>query len=230
MSGQPTLEHRESSLRVAKKATNEDISGEGGDVHEHSSKWDHDHPAIDRILSDAAHGSEEERAMMALTLGMAETSIERAPPSANKPQVNKSFLGTWEQQSMEADKLEAILKIQGYSWPIRKVALSTKLNMTFEIDADGETMVYSSKVPLQGEVRIKCVDGAGLEMSMMGTKMSYHMKWVGEGDLEMLQENISGHKKTSATITQKYDAANDKLISENSSVEGFYTRTFKRVK
>ena len=201
--------------------------------------------------------------MMALTLGMAETSIERAPPSANKPQVNKSFLGTWEQQSMEADKLEAILKIQGYSWPIRKVALSTKLNMTFEIDADGETMVYSSKVPLQGEVRIKCVDGAGLEMSMMGTKMSYHMKWVGEGehaaaaccpcwmllpckclqmlkpqsslsrppgDLEMLQENISGHKKTSATITQKYDAANDKLISENSSVEGFYTRTFKRVK
>ena len=31
-------------------------------------------------------------------------------------------------------------------------------------------------------------------------------------------------------ITQRYDAVNDKIISENDSPEGFYTRTFKRVK
>ena len=40
------------------------------------------------------------------------------------------FLGKWEQSSMEAEKLEAILKAQGYGWPIRKIALGTRLNMS----------------------------------------------------------------------------------------------------
>ena len=53
------------------------------------------------------------------------------------------------------------------------------------------------------------------------------MHWD-DGALVMLQETTSGGKTTKATITQRYDAAQDRIISENDSVEGFYTRTFKR--
>jgi len=234
-------------------ATPEDLAGEGSDAAtllQMSNVWSPDEPAIGRILSDPNAGSTEQRASMALMLGAFEESTHRASPkappaiaeetnpaaavesaatgaTASPAGANKNFLGAWVQESMEAEKLEAILKIQGYSWPIRKVALSTKLNMQFEMDQDGD-MLYLSTVPMAGQLRIKCVDGAGLDMTMMGTHMSYHMKWTAAGDLEMLQENTSGKNTTTSTITQKYDAVNDKIISENESKEGFYTRTFKR--
>lgn len=45
----------------------------------------------------------------------------------------------------------------------------------------------------------------------------------------MVQVNTTGKKTTTATITQRYDPTRDRLICENDSIEGFYTRTFKRV-
>jgi len=156
----------------------------------------------------------------------------QAPPTSDavtlrNPPYNAAFLGSWQQAGVEAEKLEAILKQQGYSWPIRKVALSTKMNMSFEIDDDGD-MVYRSQVPIHGSLRIKCVDGAGIKLTLMGTHMVYRVRWVAGGILEMLQENTSGTKRTTSTIRQRYDAQRDCIVSENDSIEGFYTRTFKR--
>ena len=41
---------------------------------------------------------------------------------------------------------------------------------------------------------------------------------------------IARSSAAQATITQKYDAERDLIVSENDSVEGFYIRTFKRVR
>ena len=41
--------------------------------------------------------------------------------------------------------------------------------MNFVIDADGDVL-YTSKVPGQGEQRLKLVDGATLEVKALGTK------------------------------------------------------------
>ena len=68
----------------------------------------------------------------------------------DKLKYNQAFIGKWEQESMESSKLEAILKKQGFPWVVRSIALSTKLNMTFSVDDDGD-LLYSSRVPVQGE-------------------------------------------------------------------------------
>ena len=60
--------------------------------------------------------------------------------------------------------------------------------MEFLVDDDGD-MVYTSKVPIQGTIRIKCLDGGGLDLSMLGTKMSYHMKWVNDGTQHSVRNN-----------------------------------------
>lgn len=52
--------------------------------------------------------------------------------------------------------------------------------MAFELDAAGD-MYYVSKVPMAGPMRIKAVDGAGMELSVLGTKMVYTMRWAGGG-------------------------------------------------
>jgi hypothetical protein len=124
-------------------------------------------------------------------------------------------------------QLEEILKVQGYGWPVRKVALSTRLNMKFTVDKDGD-LFYSSKVPFQGETKLKCVDGASFEVRLLGMTMAMSVQWDA-GAIVMHQRTTSGGKTTEAFITQRYDPQLDRIISENDSVEGFYTRTFKRV-
>ena len=151
------------------------------------------------------------------------SAVEAVPAAA----YNEAFLGRWEQESMETAKLEEILKAQGYNWAIRKVALGAKLNMTFSVDDDGD-LLYTSKVPVQGEQRLKCINGASLDVKLLGTRMTMAVHWA-DGALVMSQRTVSGGKETCATITQRYDAARDRIISENESVEGFYTRTFRRV-
>lgn len=149
--------------------------------------------------------------------------------AASASTYNPKFLGKWLQESMEAEKLDAILKIQKYPWAIRKIACKTKLNMTFSIDADGD-LLYSSKVPVQGEQRLKCIDGNSLELKLMGgVTMVMTAQWV-DGALALHQETRTGQTTTTATITQRYDAKSDTIISENESIEGFYTRTFARAK
>ena len=105
----------------------------------------------------------------------------------------------------------------------------------FDVNGDGMIsagdMLYSSKVPVQGEQRLKCVDGATLELKMLGTRMVLSMHWEGGSALVMDQTSYSGSKIASQSkITQRYDAASDKIISENDSPGGFYTRTFRRTK
>jgi len=185
--------------------------------------------ALSKLLSmvRVRHKEAEDSAAAEAAKAAAEAAQKAAEEAAAK--YNEAFLGKWEQESMEYDKLEAILKKQGFSWPVRKVALSTKLNMAFSVDQDGD-MLYSSKVPVQGEQRLKCVDGASLEVKMLGTRMVMVAGWDGDA-LVMEQTTYSGSKVASTSkITQRYDAASDKMISENDSPEGFYTRTFKRVK
>ena len=145
------------------------------------------------------------------------------------------YLGTWEQGSLEAEKLETILKTQGYSWPIRKLALSVRLNMTFTIDEEGD-LLYTSVGPGQGKQQIKCVNGASLTMQAIGAKIVLTMQWVpavgAVGGSHLVLEQVTycnGIESSRSTITKKYDRSTDLIISENKSVEGSYVRTFKRV-
>ena len=64
---------------------------------------------------------------------------------------------------------------------------------------------------------------------MLGTRMQISVSWTDDGAIEMHQRTTRGKTTTEATITQRYDPTLDRIVSENDSVEGFYTRTFKRV-
>ena len=80
--------------------------------------------------------------------------LEASPRSADARLLRLCASGIWEQESMESSKLEAILKKQGFPWVVRSIALSTKLNMAFSVDGDGD-LLYSSRVPVQGEQRVR---------------------------------------------------------------------------
>ena len=70
-------------------------------------------------------------------------------------------------------------------------------------------MLYSSKVPVQGEQRLKCVDGASLEVKMLGTRMVMVARWDGDA-LVMEQTTYSGSTIASkSTITQRYAHIHD---------------------
>ena len=113
------------------------------------------------------------------------------------------YLGEWTQESIEAEKLDAILKIQGYAWPVRKVVTSIRMTMRFEIDVDGD-VTFSSYVP-GATTRFKCVDGARFEVSTLGARMEYDVHLSPDGALVMyLQTHRKGQPTTTATITQRY--------------------------
>ena len=70
----------------------------------------------------AARGFVKLRAVAAVT-GLLKRAAEReqqAAEAAAAPVYNSAFLGRWVQECMEADRLEAILKTQGYGWAVRK--------------------------------------------------------------------------------------------------------------
>jgi len=194
--------------------------------------------AFDQAGRDAA-ARKETAAATATTAAASEARAEAPPPAAatavttaaaSAPTLvyNDKFLGKWVQDTMEADKLEAILKVQKQPWVVRQIALSIKLDMAFSIDDDGD-MLYVSKT-IGGTTKLKCVNGANVSLKVPGgMTMNLAVEWK-DGHLVMYQENVSGGKINKATITQKYDAERDLIVSENDSVEGFYIRTFKRVR
>ena len=54
-------------------------------------------------------------------------------------------------------------------------------------------MHYSSKVPVQGEQKLKCVDGASLELKMLGTRMVLAMHWEGDAAGRVRQRDQALH-------------------------------------
>jgi hypothetical protein len=164
---------------------------------------------------------------------------EAQPPSPDEPSDdgvavvggkaawNPRYIGNWVQESIEADKLDAILKIQGYNYPTRKIVTSVKLSMTFTRDSDGDLFLVM-KDPT-GSNRLKCIDGAKLVVKNMGATLINTAQWEA-GNLVVNLETHKGKTVTTAKITQRYDPATDKIYSENDSIEGFYVRTFKRSK
>ena len=140
---------------------------------------------------------------------------------------NPRYIGNWVQESIEADKLDAILKIQGYNYPTRKIVTSVKLSMTFTRDSDGDLFLVM-KDPT-GSNRLKCIDGAKLVVKNMGATLINTAQWEA-GNLVVHLETHKGKTVTTAKITQRYDPDTDKIYSENDSIEGFYVRTFKRSK
>ena len=161
---------------------------------------------------------------------------EDEPPSADeadspvvggKAAWNPRYIGNWVQESIEADKLDAILKIQGYNYPTRKIVTSVKMAMTFTRDSDGDLFLVM-KDPANTH-RLKCIDGANLVTKNMGVTLKITAQWEA-GNLVVNLETHKGKTVTTAKITQRYDPATDKIYSENDSIEGFYVRTFKRSK
>ena len=161
---------------------------------------------------------------------------EGEPPSADgadspvvgrKAAWNPRYIGNWVQESIEADKLDAILKIQGYNYPTRKIVTSVKMAMTFTRDSDGDLFLVM-KDPANTH-RLKCIDGANLVTKNMGVTLKITAQWEA-GNLVVNLETHKGKTVTTAKITQRYDPAADKIYSENDSIEGFYVRTFKRSK
>ena len=153
-------------------------------------------------------------------------SITLSLPSSPLPtMLTRVDIGSWVQESLELDKLDAILKAQGYAWAARKAATSIKMTMTFSVDQDGD-LLFTSRVPGQSQV-LKCADGSRLEAKALGVRIVTTMHWR-NGDIVMQLETHKGEGVTTATITQRYDAATDKIYSHNESVEGQYVRVLKR--
>ena len=143
--------------------------------------------------------------------------------------VRDALVGEWAQESVEGEKLEAILAEQGHHWAARKLMVAVRMGCAFSEDDDG-ALVFVSRVP-GATSAVRCVDGACMEVAMLGTRMVYVVRWV-EGGQALAMElttHRKGHPPTTATITQRYDAATDRIHSHNESVEGSYVRTLRRV-
>lgn len=150
--------------------------------------------------------------------------------SSERPEMkdSKVFLGQWNQVRIEADKLEAILKVQGYGWATRKLVVNVGLSMAFSLDADGK-MLCSTKVMGQPAQVVKCVDGATLEADAFGAKLVYKFHW--EGDAIVLElKTYRGNTVNEATITHRYDVATGLIVVENRGVEGTYKRFLERTR
>jgi hypothetical protein len=156
-----------------------------------------------------------------------EPSDDGGAVAGGKAAWNPRYIGNWVQESIEADKLDAILKVQGYNYPTRKIVTSVKLSMTFTRDSDGDLFLVM-KDPT-GSNRLKCIDGAKLVVKNMGATLINTAQWEA-GNLVVHLETHKGKTVTTAKITQRYDPDTDKIYSENDSIEGFYVRTFKRSK
>lgn len=122
----------------------------------------------------------------------------------------RAFLGEWEQEFIEADKLDAILRVQGYMWAARKLVTTLRMNMSFEVDEDGD-LLFTSKVP-GAKTTLKCVDGARVEISMLGAHMTYDVSWADDGGIVMdLQTHRKGQPTTTARITQRLNPQDGKI-------------------
>lgn len=162
-----------------------------------------------------------------MTTGTAAASPSLANSVAGSPYsyFHPKYIGSWVQESVEADKLDAILKVQGYPWTARRAVAGVKMSMRFSVDADGD-LLFTSRVQTQTQT-LKCTEGARLEAKALGVRIVTTIHWR-EGDIVMELETHKGGSLTRATITQKYDAASDKIFSINDSMEGSYVRVLRR--
>ena len=203
--------------------THEDAQGE----EESEDEADEDEPPSANGADQVAERESEQDADEAQPPSADEPSDDGGAVMGGKAAWNPRYIGNWVQESIEADKLDAILKIQGYNYPTRKIVTSVKLSMTFTRDSDGDLFLVM-KDPT-GSNRLKCIDGAKLVIKNMGATLINTAQWEA-GNLVVNLETHKGKTVTTAKITQRYDPATDKIYSENDSIEGFYVRTFKRSK
>jgi hypothetical protein len=205
-------------------ATHEDAQGAEGESEDEA---DEGEPPSADGADQAAEEESEQDADEAQPPSPDEPSDDGVAVVGGKAAWNPRYIGNWVQESIEADKLDAILKIQGYNYPTRKIVTSVKLSMTFTRDSDGDLFLVM-KDPT-GSNRLKCIDGAKLVVKNMGATLINTAQWEA-GNLVVNLETHKGKTVTTAKITQRYDPATDKIYSENDSIEGFYVRTFKRSK
>ena len=203
--------------------THEDAQGE----EESEDEADEDEPPSANGADQVAERESEQDADEAQPPSADEPSDDGGAVMGGKAAWNPRYIGNWVQESIEADKLDAILKIQGYNYPTRKIVTSVKMAMTFTRDSDGDLFLVM-KDPANTH-RLKCIDGANLVTKNMGVTLKITAQWEA-GNLVVNLETHKGKTVTTAKITQRYDPATDKIYSENDSIEGFYVRTFKRSK
>ena len=203
--------------------THEDAQGE----EESEDEADEDEPPSANGADQVAERESEQDADEAQPPSADEPSDDGGAVVGGKAAWNPRYIGNWVQESIEADKLDAILKIQGYNYPTRKIVTSVKMAMTFTRDSDGDLFLVM-KDPANTH-RLKCIDGANLVTKNMGVTLKITAQWEA-GNLVVNLETHKGKTVTTAKITQRYDPATDKIYSENDSIEGFYVRTFKRTK
>ncbi|KOO53832.1 hypothetical protein Ctob_015487 [Chrysochromulina tobinii] len=218
------LEELNQMMMSINPATHEDAQGAEGESEDEA---DEGEPPSADGADQAAEEESEEDADEAQPPSPDEPSDDGVAVVGGKAAWNPRYIGNWVQESIEADKLDAILKIQGYNYPTRKIVTSVKLSMTFTRDSDGDLFLVM-KDPT-GSNRLKCIDGAKLVVKNMGATLINTAQWEA-GNLVVNLETHKGKTVTTAKITQRYDPATDKIYSENDSIEGFYVRTFKRSK
>eukprot|EP00900_Chrysochromulina_parva_P026250 jgi/Chrpa1/8259/Chrysochromulina_OHIO_Genome00015308-RA len=218
------LEELNQMMLSINPATHEDAQGAEGESEDEA---DEGEPPSADGADQAAEEESEQDADEAQPPSPDEPSDDGVAVVGGKAAWNPRYIGNWVQESIEADKLDAILKIQGYNYPTRKIVTSVKLSMTFTRDSDGDLFLVM-KDPT-GSNRLKCIDGAKLVVKNMGATLINTAQWEA-GNLVVNLETHKGKAVTTAKITQRYDPATDKIYSENDSIEGFYVRTFKRSK
>lgn len=163
----------------------------------------------------AAHAEVAAAAAVAAAHSAEQQAAAAHAEAGGAPSCPSGLLGKWEQETTEKEKLEAILKAQGYGWATRKVVLAVRLNMQFAIDEDGDVL-YTSSVPGQGEQRLKLVDGATLEVRALGTRMVIVARWRRDGAIEMEQTTYGGKGEvaSTSTITNRYDERGPHRVGE----------------
>ena len=225
----PTTHSSESSSEDTSSSSEDTLSSEEAEGGEEAEE---EAPGVGPPVH-AAPSSTDARAEAGHDAAVADADWRHVPTpprelSSPDRQRRLAFLGSWEQEWIESDKLDAILQIQGYSWATRKIVTNLKLNMRFTIDEEGD-MHFTSQVP-GSTTALKLVDGAEVEVCLLGTRMVYTISWGDEGEVILdMKTHRSGLPTTSARIAQRLDPTEDKIYSHNESIEGTYIRRLRRV-
>ena len=141
---------------------------------------------------------------------------------------SRSMVGDWTQETVEKDKLQQILMIQEQPWLIRTFATNVMMYLSIRIGEHGD-IVYTCKTPL-GTYSLGGNYGTRLNTKVLKIMtMDLVMADCNKYRITLYQKNTYGKNASAATITLHYDAATDKIISNNFSAQGSYVRTFKRV-
>jgi len=139
------------------------------------------------------------------------------------------MLGQWTQSSVEAEKLNAILKLQGLPWLVREAVLRMSIEVLYQVDAEGE---LESITRLLHTITVKSTfaDGSVSVTRMLGFKNvgSFSIRGKVLHTKGVILYEASGSVMSENETTIWHEEGEDEIVIRTVSREGAYDRRLRR--